>query len=262
MVDLYDHKPMANDKIQYFTIFGERCTGTHFLQHAMLKNFAISYIKGEKHFFGNKEFRALANVPVDKLTTQEKEMKVFDNINPDKLLVFSIVRDPVEWIDSFYKRPHHIPLANRKTIEQFVSSEFYSIYEEGPRKGQEIMEDRHWFTKEQYRDIFELRKWKCKYMLEELPKQYKHYYFIRYEDLRDNYVDTLDKIRVLFEPKGLVCKKTSPAYEPIVKYKGTYNALYEKKTIVLSNAILKHIWEHVDTEQEHEMGYYFEIDDK
>ena len=241
--------------MKQFTIFGERCTGTHFLQHAILKNFDTTYIKGEKHFFGNKEFRNLVDIPDEKLSQREKELKVFDKTNHDELIVFAIVRDPVEWIDSFFKRPHHVPPSNRKNIEQFVSTEFYSIYEEGPYKNQEIMEDRHLTTKERYRDIFELRKWKCKYMLEELPKQYKHYYFVRYEDLRDHYVETLDKIRVWFEPHGLKCKKTSPNYEPIVKYKGTYNALYEKKTVVLMDETREYIWKHVDIKQENAMGY-------
>ena len=246
----------ATNHIKYFTIFGERCTGTHFLQHAILKNFDIAYLKGEKHFFGHRELRNLSSVPNDTLTTREKELKVFDNTNKDEMIAFAIIRDPVEWIDSFFKRPHHVPTENRKTAERFITSEFYSIYEEGFSKNQEIMDDRNWLTKERYRDIFELRKWKCEYMLNILPNQYKHFYFIRYEDLRDNYMETLDKIRVFFDTSGLKCKKTSNEYESVVKYKGTYNALYEKKQVMLSNTIQQYIQEHVDAQQENEMGYF------
>jgi hypothetical protein len=247
---------LATKRIKYFTIFGERCTGTHFLQHAILLNFDIAYLKGEKHFFGHRELRNLSSVPDDRLTSREKELKVFDNTNKDEMIAFAIIRDPVEWIDSFCKRPHHVPPENRKTAERFITSEFYSIYEEGFSKNQEILDDRNWLTKERYRDIFELRKWKCKYMLNTLPNQYKHFYFIRYEDLRDNYAETLDKIRVFFERDGLLCKKTSKNYEPVVKYKGTYNALYQKQQVIISNSIKHHIWKHVDTTQETEMGYF------
>jgi hypothetical protein len=246
----------ATNHIKYFTIFGERCTGTHFLQHAILKNFDIAYLKGEKHFFGHKEKRNLRDVPDETLTIREKELKVFDNAPPDETIAFAMVRDPVEWIDSFFKRPHHVPPENRKTIEQFITSDFYSIYEEGFSKNQEIMDDRNWLTKERYRDIFELRKWKCEYMLNILPNQYKHFYFIRYEDLRDNYMETLDKIRVFFDTSGLKCKKTSNEYESVVKYKGTYNALYEKKQVMLSNTIQQYIREHVDAQQETGLGYF------
>ena len=239
--------------IKQFTIFGERCSGTHFLQYAIRDNFNIPYIKGEKHFMGNKSFREAVPLPTNNPSLREKELQVFDNANPDELLVLAIVRDPVEWIDSFFKRPHHVHKNNCKTVEQFVSNEFYSIYEEGPTINQEIMEDRHWDSKKRYKNIFELRRWKCKYMLEELPKQYKYYYFIKYEDLRDNYTRTLEKICETFAQYGMRPKYS--LYSPVVKYKGTYNNLYVKKPILLSSTMQKCIWDNVDIEQEASMGY-------
>jgi hypothetical protein len=238
---------------KYFTILGERCSGTHFLQHAIAKNFEIKYLKGEKHFFGNKEFRDNIddNEPLDQLSLHERQMREIDTIAVDELLVFAIVRDPVEWIDSFYKRKHHVPNINKEPYENFISCEFYSVYEEGIKKGQEIMEDRHWLTKDRYKDLFELRYWKCKYMLEELPNKYIHYYFVKYEDLRDNYIETLDQIH-----KSVGLLRKTDVYEKVPKYKGTYNALYEKKPILLNEMEILHIWEKIDTEQENKMGYF------
>lgn len=242
----------AAHRIQYFTIFGERCSGTHFLQHAIQSNFHIQYVKGEKHFFGNKEFRdAIDRVSQsNELTLFESKMFEFDSIDQDELLVFAIVRDPVEWIDSFYKKPHHVPPENRTSYEHFISCEFYSIYEDGLKIKQEIMEDRHWKTKNRYQNIFELRNSKGKYMLEEMPKKYVHYYLIKYEDLRDDYINTLEHIRKRF---GL--RRKTEQYNQIIKYKGTYNALYEKKKVVLNETQQQHIWANLDIVQECALGY-------
>ena len=264
-------------RIKYFTIFGERCSGTHFLQHAIQTNFHIQYIKGEKHFFGNKEFRDTLDITQSPtslrqvrseartkdledypemvyhrriITLFEQKMFELDRIDTEELLVFALVRDPVEWMDSFYKRGHHVPPENRQPYERFVSCEFYSIYEDGPKNKEEIMEDRHWKTKERYRNIYELRYWKNKYMMEELPKQYIHYYLLKYEDLRDNYEETLEYIRTRF---GL--RRTNQTYIPILKQKGTYNALYEKKPILLTDAQQREIWSNININQENALGY-------
>lgn len=238
--------------IKYFTIFGERCSGTHFLQHAILTNFHIQYLKGEKHFLGNREFRNSLDITKhpNNLTLYEQKMFELDSVANEELLVFAIVRDPVEWIDSFYKRGHHVPQENRHPYERFVSCEFYSIYEDGPKNKQEIMEDRHWKTKERYKNIFELRNWKNKYMMEELPQKYVHYYLLKYEDLRDNYDETLEHIRKRF---GL--RRTHTTYIPILKQKGTYNSLYEKKPILLTDTQQRNIWMNINESQENALGY-------
>ena len=244
------------NNIRYFTILGERCSGTHFLQHAILSNFqGLTYLKGEKHFFGNKEFREerLQGVDPATLSLHEKQMLEIDRVPTDELLVVSIVRHPVEWVDSFYKRKHHVPPENREPVKRFMTCEFYSIYEEGPKKGLEIMEDRNWRTKERYRDLFELRAEKNAYLREEVPKQAKHHWFIRYEDLRDHYVDTLAKMEREF---SLRRKPVSvKEFVRIEKYKGTYNALYEKNPVVLTPEIQDLVWRNVDIEQEKEIGY-------
>jgi hypothetical protein len=240
--------------IRYFTILGERCSGTHFLQHAILSNFdGLTYLKGEKHFFGNKEFRDKRGGDPATMTLHEKQMLEIDRVSPDELLVVSIVRHPVEWVDSFYKRKHHVPPQNREPAKRFMTCEFYSIYEEGPRKGMEIMEDRNWRTKERYRHLFELRAEKIAYLREEVPKRAKHHWFLRYEDLRDDYQTTLEKIESQF---GLRRKPASAdSFVRIEKYKGTYNALYEKKPVLLTPEIQELVWQKVDVEQERELGY-------
>jgi len=224
--------------MKYFTIQGERCSGTHFIQYALTFNFHIEYKillnekhLNEKHFFGFNE-------------------NIYNEENSNNIIFFYVVRDPVEWIDSFFKRLHHVPAENKKSIENFINNEFYSIYEEGPKNKEEIMEDRNIVTKERYKNIFELRKIKNDYMLNHVKNKVKYFYLLRYEDLRDNYEATLEKIKTTF---GLVQKQNQ--YVPVPKYKGTYKVDYYKKPILLNHEIQYKIKQSVDLQQEQELGY-------
>jgi len=226
-------------EIDTFIILGERCSGTHFLKYAIQNNFEITNKRIKTHFFGFND------------------LDYTNGINGDieKTLYICLVRHPIDWIDSLFKRLHHIPSQNKKNIESFISNEFYSIYEENNideniKIGDEIMEDRNIYNGQRYKNIFELRKVKNDYFLKMCDKV-KYFMILKYEDLRDNYENTLDYISNYFN-----IKKKSPIYRTIIKYKGTYDQLYVIKKILLSNDVQKYITENVDTEQEEQIGYF------
>ena len=192
--------------IKYFTIYGERCSGTNFLLHAIEENFNLTFSNDYswKHFFGHYSFEK-----------NEKE---------DETLFIGIIRHPIEWLDSFHKKMHHVPKKNKINIMTFLFNEFYSVNEHS----NEIMEDRHFLTKERYKNIFELRKVKNNYLIKEMPTLVKNYLLIRYEDLRDNYDVVLKFIQKKF---NLIQKNT--IFKKIDSYKGNNELLYIKKNIHL-----------------------------
>ena len=223
---------MTKSQITHFTILGERNSGTHFLQYALLENFDLTYNRNtlsDKHFIGFSE-----------------------PLSGDDLLTICIIRHPIVGVDSYFKRLHFVPHENRESIEKFISNEFYSLYDSGDNNGCEIMNDRNYITNERYKNIFELRKLKNDYFLNILPKKTKNYYILKYEDLRDDYENTLNKLKETF---NLIPKNIGNKYKRIDKMKGTFNALYELKPILLSDEIKKIIKEKVDKEQENLIGY-------
>jgi hypothetical protein len=118
----------------------------------------------------------------------------------------------------------------------------------------EIMEDRNWLTKERYHNLFELRRMKCRYMLDLVSNDTTNrFFFLRYEDLLHNYENTLDNIQKQFH---LHLKYPLLPFVKTPKYKGTFNALYEKKPILLPESVREYIWKNVDVEQEASMGYH------
>lgn len=195
-----------------FTILGERCSGTHFLQHAIESNFKLKYhLTSGKHFFGHT---------------------VIED-NP-KMLYICLVRDPVDWIDSFFKRLHHVPDENKKNIKSFMENKWFSIHTDD----NEMMEDRNMITKERYTSIFELRKVKNDYLL---SLSCKNVILLRYEDLRDDYVNTLNDIHLQFK----LVKKSK-------KY---IDISFHKKEILLSLETIEYIKSKVDSDQENRLGY-------
>jgi len=182
-------------------IYGERCSGTNYLEQLILTNFnvkSLQTIYGWKHFFGYSQLK-----------------------NTDDTLFIGIVRDPTDWLNSFYINHHHLPITLYENTENFLNNTFYSLKD----NGKEIMQDRHIFTKKRYKNIFELRETKLKYLLFDMPKLVKHYILIKYEDLINNFKDTIVNIA----QKGLPINNLINYPQNIFYYKNNKNEKYTKK---------------------------------
>lgn len=170
-----------NNNLKYYTIYGERCSGTNYLENLMNLNFDIKLTTkyGKKHFFGfNEEL----------------------NKSGDTLFI-CIVRDLKQWLNSFYKKPHKLIDINCHSVQNFLNNEIVShklnsISLNGfEDQGNELLTDRNIYTGKRYKNIFELRHTKIKYMLDDLPYKVNNYIFIKYEDLIDDFDNTMNKIK-------------------------------------------------------------------
>lgn len=214
--------------ITHFTIFGERCSGTNFLESAILENFKldVTYKFGLKHWYGSNNFN-------------------LQDYDSDNVLFLGIIREPISWIDSFYKKKHHVPNENRNNIYAFLNNEWYSTYED-----KEIMEDRNYKTKNRYKNIFELRKMKNNYLIQIMKTKVKHYLLIRYEDLSNFYETILTFIEQKFN-----LKRKNKIFKKIKSYKGYNQFEYKQKNIELNKRIIEYIKNNLNQEQENELGY-------
>ena len=223
-----------DNNIKYFTIYGERCSGTNFLESAIKENFQleITWKYGWKHFFGHYNFQ---KAPSD----------------IDKTLFIGIIRNPIEWLDSFYKELHHIPSQNRISPEVFLLNEHYSTIDNYSTI--EKMNDRNIITKERYKNIFELRKVKNDYLIYDLQKYIKKYILIKYEDLKNNYNEILSYIENTFNLTRI--NKNLP-FTKIINYKGDKNKkIYHEKKVNFSEEIINIIKNNLDEKQESLLGY-------
>jgi len=218
--------------INKFTILGERCSGTVFLEQTILHNFDLSltWEYGWKHFFGFNEYK-----------------------DSDDTLFIGIVRDPYTWMNSLYKKPWHLEYFINE--DEFLNREFYSRNSEKrwrhiwpdvkgitQRLNEEIMEDRNLFTGERYKNIFECRGIKLYYLMEEMPKKVDHYVLIRYEDLRDSFEETLKHLQQTF---NLTTQEGFP--NPINTYKKSNKKFSINKEYTFTK---EEIYDHPDFNKE------------
>lgn len=178
----------------YYFIYGERSSGTNILHETIKLNFKddlLKYDMDKKHFFN--------------FTTVE---------NVEECLYISIVRDPIDWINSLYRNPHLISCELFEDKTKFISHEFKtwdktrkeinSIFRtkiKDPRTQKYIEVDtenlngRHIYTDQTYKNIFEMRHIKLKFMFEDLPKLLSNYIIIKYEDLINDFENTMNKLK-------------------------------------------------------------------
>lgn len=172
-------------ELTHFKIYGERCSGTCLLEDTILKNFDVTYYLewskyGHKHFLGS-----------------------IDLSDSDNTLFICIIRDPINWLNSFYRTPHCLSHEMSNDPKKFLTQEVIS-WEQNPDKitglrgrliqHSKVKTEYNPFNGEIYKNIFELRHIKNKWMIEELPKLVKHHIFIRYEDLVNDFENTMQKI--------------------------------------------------------------------
>lgn len=196
--------------IKKFTIYGERCSGTNYLEELLINNFDIELVwdYGWKHFFGFN-----------------------DLTNSDDVLFIGIVRNITDWINSLYKTRHHLPPSITKNIMSFLNNEIYSLYDEDKT---EIINDRNIYTKERYKNIFELRHTKNKFLVEDMPKLVKNYLLIRHEDLLNNFVNTMNRIKEF----NLPIKNNIEFPINIKYYKKNKNVIFKKKNNIIPKKII------------------------
>ena len=96
------------------------------------------------------------------------------------------------------------------------------------------MTDRNMYTGKRYKNIFELRHTKIKWMLEDLPNKVKNCIFIKHEDLINDFEKTLLEIK----DKGLMIKKNINFPLNTNIYKSDKKILFKKKTNSISKQFI------------------------
>lgn len=237
-----------------FTIFGERCSGTNYLEHVISTNFNIKYTSDicNKHFFCFNDY---------------------NNIDTSKMLFIGIVRNPIYWLNSFSKELYHVPEINRQSLKNFLFNEWYSVLDEQPDKPTNHFnenasltskrfitnvnplinkKDLNYITGKKCKNIFELRKIKNKYLMEKMPQRFpNNYILINYENLLYKFEETLTKIQERFK-----LTMRYPQFVNTKKYKKSGNySFVNQRTITFNPQTVDLIWKNLCVEQEKQLGY-------
>ena len=205
------------NNIKKVQIYGERCSGTNYLEELLMINFNVEIIwdYGWKHFFGHNDLS-----------------------NSNDVLFIGIVRNLDDWINSLYREKHHLYIKHEDTLNDeeklnhYLNSEHYSI--DHNENNIEIMEDRNMYTKERYSNIFELRHIKNKYLIETLPTLVKNYCLIIHDNLINDFVNVMNNIK----NNNLEIKQNIEFPLNITYYKKEKDIQFIKKENTISNEII------------------------
>ena len=152
--------------IDKFAIYGERHSGTNFVEQYLKQRFGLSATGyyGNKHFFGWTK--------PETITYKDKHV-----------LFIGLVRNPYDWIMAMSNLPHHIESSRLLNIRSFLLNEWYSV----DIHNNEILYDRSFITKNRYKNIFEMRATKYRYLSEIMPVIAPNYVLLSYDMLLTNY---------------------------------------------------------------------------
>lgn len=173
-VELYNYNRFycTSDKypIHNFTIYGERHSGTNWLEKTITNTFDIpvTWQYDHKHFFGCCDWNKLNNA--------------------HNTLFIGIVRNIYNWTKGMIKTPYHL-----KHSKIFDISPWTSYF-----GNQEIYCDNHWYDKSKYKDIFDMRDHKIQFLYLYMPYIVDNYIFIRYEDLIQHYTLIMNYISHIY----------------------------------------------------------------
>jgi hypothetical protein len=158
--------------IKNFTIYAERHSGTNFLEKYISQTFhdlPITWDYGWKHWFGffNKKI-------IDKGTNT---------------LFIGIVRDPYDWLMALRRMPHHLRgwdgrMDHNPYMDDmdFLNSKIESYHQGLELKyGCKYGSDHHFYENRRYKDIFELRETKNRYLIDKMPEIASNYILVNYE---------------------------------------------------------------------------------
>jgi hypothetical protein len=210
---------MSCPSIVQYTIFGERHSGTNFLQNILSEYFtdiSITWEYGWKHWFG--------------FTKHEKI------IRSPRTLFIGIVRNPYNWICAMDKEPYHMPI--QKNMRSLLLKQWIST----DSNNKEILFDRNYYTGKAYKNIFELRRYKIHYLRQILYNICDNYVLLRYEDLLDNLSLNIQSIAEIFS-----INKVDILSNIVVNKKQDYEISDNNKNIIDTN---------IDWTIENTIGYY------
>lgn len=206
-----------------YTIYGERHSGTKLMQSIMHynTNVELTWQYGWKHWFGFANKNTI--------------------INDQNTLFLCLVRNPYDWIRSFFLDAHHVPRENKSTIDKFMFNRWYSV-KDYVLDNTEILEDRNFLSGEKYKNIFDMRSHKIYYLRQVLTALSQNVMIIQYEKLITNTNDIIKLIKKRLEQT----------------HNNSENIFYIKpaKQYPYNPSILDSITSNIDWNFEHTINYY------
>lgn len=234
--------PLINNmNLNKFTVKGERCSGTNYLEKLIEQNLRIvQYETPEwKHGYFSLSVTDQFGKSIDYLT----------------VIIF---RNVFDWLKSFYLTPHHLEGAkagswkNQPTFSEFIRKEVKMVDDQNNYKNM----DKHPLYLNNPQHLLELRKWKIENWLN-YKKLSKPVYYVKYEDLLNDPEYILREINDQWFNVDFIFENWKfPARWSGADYKKDMSLPYQtKKYFDISPDDMNYLMENIDWDLEKRIGY-------
>ncbi len=238
----FDHSFNHSNRelITHFSIFGERCSGTNFLEYLVKQN--IIGIESTSEY-GHKHFPHWVDLSEYSYSlTDDKSFLEHSN----HCLGILIVRNVYDWVRSFYRNHPHADVS-------VLDLEFFEFMSEpwtsNDYEPAHTIDKLNPYQNRPFKNVLELRKFKLMNHLA-IGKVMGNFVVVRYEDLREAPEEFIEYIAYKY---GLE-QKTK--FEPVIRYKGFKNKPFiKKKYRNFTKEEFEFLNSHVDWAMENRVGY-------
>lgn len=233
--------------IRHVQIFGERCSGTNYLESLVRENFVDATITkdfGGKHWFiRGHEPRSRANETTDLQCVRPLD----DN---DDTLFLVIVRNPYNWLRSIQTTPYHAWTHDSLPLNEFLRKPWVSSEVAAVNPTWTERDDGYYFI-EEAASVLELRTLKLRHF-HGLSEVVQNAVMIRYEDLAADH-RLLARIADRFE----ISLTDGPLRNVDTYFGGEDEATFNggRTYEPIADADLDHINRHLDWDVESLAGY-------
>lgn len=260
---------ISDEKITYFHILGERCSGTNYVHYLIQQNFPQFYSKNSstksvvtphKHF-------------IPWVLGDRDEFKcILDQLDYSEVLYIVVIRNVFDWLRSFYGIPHCVHTCLLENFNNFISKPWKSIDSQCVLEEQyvinnlfslfsdknldfiqilfkwiNVIDDKDPLTEKPFENIFRLRERKYQNFIA-FKKYAKNIIYVCYEDIKERPEEFLDFL-------AKISKQERTEYIPWTRWKDMNEPYKPKKYFDFTEDQLDYIEKNVNWKLEEKYGY-------
>ena len=212
----YNH--YSESEIEKIRLMGERCSGTTYIHGLLVNNFPSQHVVApKKHFLPWFNLNAF-NIP--KKSKEVEDLNFLEKLTDSCLLVL-VVRDPYDWLRSFYSHPWHVKGDKmlHKGFLHFLQHEWRPSDKQMDYVGVD-----HWnpYNQRRFRNVLELRKYKILNYLQ-VGILVDNFFVVQYEKVAKNPAQFVEFMSENFH------MEKNDVFENITSYKNEGKKKFQKK---------------------------------
>lgn len=211
----------SGNSLKKVTVIGERCSGTNYISGLIKSNFPLYKTRSDE--YAQKHFYPWLDLPAFSISKKGKRERDVNFLNNSKECLFIVVvRDPYNWLRSFYAQPFHV--LSRKMIGKGFFHFLQHEWRAEESKHNNVSYPDHWnpYKERPFKNVLELRKYKILNYLQ-VGILVDNFFVVQYEKVAKNPAQFVEFMSENFH------MEKNDVFENITSYKNEGKKKFQKK---------------------------------